>query len=58
MRDEILAIYKAHSFRIGGKWFCSFDSVYDDLRDLFPHKNHDQICELMEITNELLEFER
>ena len=48
MRDEILAIYEKHSFTIGGQWFCSFDSVYDDLRDLFPQKNHKQICELME----------
>jgi len=48
MHEEILAIYENHSFTIDGTRYCSFDSVYDDLRDLFPSKNHKQICELME----------
>jgi len=48
MRDEVAAIFSNHSFTIDGKWFCSFDSVYDDLCDLYPRKTHEQICELME----------
>ena len=48
MRDEILAIYEKHTFKANGTWYCSFDSVYEDLCDLFPRKNHNQICELME----------
>ena len=48
MRDEVAVIFSKHSFTIDGTWFCSFDSVYDDLRDLYPRKNHEQICEIME----------
>lgn len=41
-------IVEKHSFTIDGTLFCSWDSVYDDLADLYPHKTHKQICDLME----------
>ena len=41
-------IFERHSFAIDGTVYCSWDSVYDDLADLYPHKTHKQICDLME----------
>jgi len=51
---EVEKIFNNHSFTIDGTWYCSFDSVYDDLCDLFPHKNHEQICELMNEFQEIV----
>jgi len=49
---SIEEIFANHSFRIAGTTYCSYDSVYDDMRDLFPHKSHEEICALMEDFNE------
>jgi len=49
---RIEEIFRNHSFTIGGTTYCSYDSVYDDMRDLFPQKSHEEICALMEDFNE------
>lgn len=49
---QIQEIWRNHSFTIDGTTYCSYDSVYDDMRDLFPHKSHEEICALMEEFNE------
>lgn len=45
---QIEEIFNNHSFRIEGITYCSYDSVYDDMRDLYPQKSHEEICALME----------
>jgi len=49
---RIEEIFHNHSFTVGGTTYCSYDSVYDDMRDLFPQKSHEEICALMEDFNE------
>lgn len=49
---QIEEIFHNHSFRYGDHVFCSYDSVYDDMRDLYPQKSHEEICALMEEFNE------
>ena len=49
---RIEEIWRKHSFTVDGTTYCSYDSVYDDMRDLFPHKSHEEICALMEEFNE------
>ena len=51
--SEVEKIFRNHSFRIDGVMYCSYDSVYDDMRDLYPQKSHDEICDMMrEFDNE------
>ena len=45
---RIEEIFRNHSFTVEGITYCSYDSVYDDMRDLYPHKSHEEICALME----------
>ena len=49
---RIEEIFRNHSFTVEGTTYCSYDSVYDDMRDLYPHKSHEEICALMEECHE------
>lgn len=48
MQEYIQRVIDNHSFTIDGTLFCSWDSVYDTIRDDLPKLTHAEICELME----------